>query len=167
MSNLVEEVKVWNTPVVGSYVLWRFTQGYTDHHSEGNSPVLLLHFLASAILTNKRLSGPVTNLRKDLASYARSFTDKEDVDLFLSIQDRVNKTRFYTLSSIDLAIQHGLLFLNPEDGRLYPKNLLGKPSRGKAPKQSVKSLGNRAETLGKWFSAYSVSQVSTLLKVVL
>lgn len=167
MSNLVEEVRVWNTPVVGSYVLWRFTQGYTVHHSEGRPPVLLLHFLASAILTNKRLSDPITNLRKDLASYARSFTDKKDVDLFLSIQGRVNKTRFYTLSSIDLAIQHGLLFLNLEDGCLYPKNLSGKPSRGMTPKQSVKSLGNKAETLGKWFSAYPVSQVSTLLKVVL
>jgi hypothetical protein len=167
MSNLVEEVRVWNTPVVGSYVLWRFTQGYTDHHSEGQSPVLLLHFLASAILTNKRLSEPVNNLRKDLASYARSFTDKKDVDLFLSIQDRITKTRFYTLASIDLAIQHGLLFLNPEDGCLYSKNLSGKPSRGMAPKQSVKALGNKADTLGRWFSAYSVSQVSTILKVVL
>ncbi|WP_286805563.1 MULTISPECIES: three component ABC system middle component [unclassified Marinimicrobium] len=167
MSNLVEEVRVWNTPIVGSYVLWRFTTGYTDHHSEGNPPVLLLHFLASAILTNKRLSDPVTNLRNDLASYARSFTDKGDVDLFLSIQDRVNKTKSYTLSSIDLAIHHGLLFLNPEDACLYPKTLTGKPRRGMTPKQSVKSLGNKAETLGKWFSAYSVSQVSTLLKVVL
>lgn len=167
MSNLVEEIRVWNTPVVGSYVLWRFTHGYTDHHPEGHSPVLLLHFLASAILTNKRLSDPVTNLRKDLASYARSFTDKKDVDLFLSIHNRVNNTKFYTLSSIDLAIQHGLLFLNLEDGCLYPKTLSRKPSRGMAPKPSVKSLGNKAEILGKWFSAYSVSQVSTLLKVVL
>lgn len=167
MSNLVEEVKIWNTPVVGAYVLWRFTQGYTDHHSDGRSPVLLLHFLASAILTNKRLSDPVNNNRKDLASYARSFTDKADVDLFLSIQNRVNMTRSYTLSSIDLAIQHGLLFLNPEDACVYPKKMSGKPSRGMAPKQSVKSLGNKSETLGKWFSAYPVIQVSTLLKVVL
>ncbi|MEC8812533.1 MAG: three component ABC system middle component [Pseudomonadota bacterium] len=167
MSNLAEEVRIWNTPIVGSYVLWRFTRGYTDHHPEGRPPILLLHFLASAILTNKRLSDPVTNIRKDLASYARRFIDKKDIDLLLSIQDRVNKTRSYTLSSIDLAIQHGLLFLNSEDACLYPKILSGKPSRGMTPKQSVKSLGNKAETLGKWFSAHSVSQVATLLKVVL
>lgn len=167
MSNLVEEVRIWNTPIVGSYVLWRFTQGYTDHHPEGRSPILLLHFLASAILTNKRLSDPVTNLRKDLSSYTRSFTDKKDIDLFLSIQGRVNNTKTYTLSAIDLAIQHGILFLNSEDACLYPKTLSKKPSRGMNPKQSVKSLGNKAEILGKWFSAHPASQISALLKVVL
>lgn len=167
MSSLAEEVRVWNTPIVGSYMLWRFSQGYTDYHPEGLSPILLLHFIASAILTNQRLSDPVNNRRKDLASYVRSFANKKDVDLLLSIQGRVNATKFYTLSSVDLAIQKGLLVLNPDDACLYPRNLSKKPSRGMAPKPSVRSMGNKAETLGRWFSAYPVSQVVSLLKVVL
>ena len=167
MSSLAEEIRIWNTPIVGSYMLWRFTHGYTASHPEGFSPILLLHFIASAILTNQRLNKPVNNIRKDLASYVRSFTDKKEVDLFLSIQDRVNATKFYTLSSVDLAIQNGLLVLNPDDACLYPRDLSKKPSRGMAPKPSVKSIGNKAETLGIWFSAHPVSQVASLLKVVL
>jgi len=167
MSGLAEEVRIWNTPIVGSYMLWRFSHGYTDNHPEGLSPNLLLHFIASAILTNQRLSDPVNNHRKDLASYVRSFEKKKDVDMVFSIQDRVSATKFYTLSSVDLAIQKGLLVLNPDDACLYPRNLSKKPSRGMAPKPSIRSMGNKAETLGRWFSAYPVSQVTSLLKVVL
>ena len=167
MSSLAEEVRIWNTPVVGAYILWCFTQGYTKNHPDGKAPVLLLHFFASAILTNQRLSDPVNNHRKNLASYAQCFTDKKDVDLFLSIQDRVNKTKIYTLSSIDLAIQHGLLFLDPEDACLYPRNILKTPGRRMALKQSVKSMGKKAETLGKWFSAHPITHISSILKVVL
>lgn len=127
MSTLAEKVRIWNTPIVGCYMLWRFSEGYTDKHPEGLSPIMLLHFIASAILTNQRLSDPINNHRKDLASYARSFTNKKDVDLFFSIQHRVNLTKDYTLRSVDLAIQNGLLVLNPNDACLYPKRLRNYP----------------------------------------
>jgi len=167
MSSLAEEIKIWNTPIVGSYILWRFTHGYTEFQPDGKSPVLLLHFIAAAILTNQRLSDPVNNRRKDLASYVRSFTKKKDIDLLLSIQDRVNNTKRYTLESVDIAIQKGLLVLNPDDACVYPSQLAHKPSRGMAPKQSIISMGKKGEILGRWFSSYPVNQVVSLLKVVL
>jgi hypothetical protein len=47
LGQLVDEVKLWNTPIVGAYMLWKFTQGYCDGHPNGDAPIGLLHFVAS------------------------------------------------------------------------------------------------------------------------
>ena len=44
MGKLVEEVKEWNTPVIGAYLLWHFTQGYVQNHPNGDAPVVVLYF---------------------------------------------------------------------------------------------------------------------------
>ena len=44
MGQLVEEVKLWNTPTIGAYLLWRFTKGYTKNHPTEDAPVALFTF---------------------------------------------------------------------------------------------------------------------------
>lgn len=166
LGNLVEEVKIWNTPIIGAYLLWRFTQGYCDGHKVGDAPIGLLHFVASAILTNTRLSLPVNNKRKNLQSYVRSFEDNNDSDILLNLQSRIKEMRGYTLSAIDIAISKGLLVWDIESGKLYPRKLPKKAGRGKALRPKISTDGNKAEVLGKWFSEHDLSTIGTYLKVV-
>ncbi|MHC1762521.1 MAG: three component ABC system middle component [Negativicutes bacterium] len=166
MGKLVDEVKLWNTPIIGAFLLWRFTQGYCNGHPHGDAPIGLLHFLASAILTNKQLAKPISNLRDDLQSYARSFEKTNESDILLSIQQRIKDKREYTLAAIDIAIAEGLIVWDLESGKLYPCDLKKSPSRGNNLKSKVKSEGDKAEILGRWFSKHDLSTIAAYLKVV-
>lgn len=167
LGKLVNEVRVWNTPIIGSYLLWRFTQGYCKAHPDGDAPIGILHFIAMAILTNKTLIKPISNQRDGLQSYVHSFENTKDSDALLSIQGRTKDKLKYTLTAIDIAIAEGLLVWDATSGKLYPCELTRRPDRGKALKSKVKSEGNKAEILGKWFSKHECSTIVAYLKVVL
>ena len=124
MESLVEEVRQWNSPTVGAYLLWKFTVGYCDAHPNGDAPVALLHFLAIPLLKSKRLLEPISNRRKDLQSYVRSFETSKGSDILISIHDRVKHDRGYTMAAIDIAVSSGLIV---PVGHLFgdPRGLLG------------------------------------------
>lgn len=166
MGLLIEEVKLWNTPLVGAFLLWSFTKGYSDNHPNGDSPVGLLHFIALAILTNKELMKPISNMRDDLQSYVRSFQDKNESDILLNIQPRTLERREQTLKAIDMAIAEGLLAWDTGSGKLYSRKLEKRPGRGKALRQEIKRDGVKAEILGKWFSQHDLPTIAAYLKVV-
>lgn len=166
MGMLIDEVKLWNTPLVGSFLLWSFTKGYSDSHPTGDAPVGLLHFIAFAILTNNQLMKPISNRRDDLQSYVRSFQDKRESDILLSIQPRIMDKRKNTLESIDIAVAEGLLVWDVESGKIYSRELERKPRRGKALKSNLRSDGKKAEILGKWFSQHDLPTIAAYLKVV-
>ncbi len=167
MGTLVEEVRQWNSPSVGAYLLWRFTSGYCDAHPNGDAPVALLHFLAIPLLKSERLLEPISNMRKDLQSYVRSFESSKDSDLLVSIHDRVTHNRRYTLNAIDIAVSMGLIFWDTDSGKLYPLKDVQRPRRGNALKRSFVRDGNKAHILGGWFAEHSISTIATYLKVVL
>jgi len=165
MGQLIDEVKRWNTPVVGAYLLWRFTDAYAKNHPTGASPIGLLHFIAMAILTNQGLAGPISNHRKGLQSYARSFEENSSSDLLLSIHDDVMQKRQDTLSSIDMGVAEGLLVWDAQNGKLHARELVKNPRRGRSIKESVKKMGMKADILGKWFSQHELPAIATYLKV--
>ncbi|WP_407270380.1 three component ABC system middle component [Radiobacillus sp. PE A8.2] len=167
MGRLVQEVKIWNTPLIGAYLLWRFTQGYSNNHPKGEAPIAILHFIAIAILTNNRLLDAISNRREGLQSYIRSFEDNKDIDLLLSIHSKVGERKSYTLKAIDIAVGQGLLIWDPTSGRIYPCDLVKRASNGKALKNKIKREGDKAEILGKWFSKHDIPTITTYLKVVL
>lgn len=166
LGQLVEEVKLWNTPIVGAYLLWEFTKGYLSEHPTGDAPIALLHFIASAILTNKELLEPISGRRDDLQSYARSFEESKESDILLTIHERARQKREYTLASINIAIAEGLLVWDVDSGKLYPRELSKKPSSGKTLRANIKKDGKKAETLGKWFAKHDVPTIAAYLKVV-
>lgn len=166
MDKLVEEVKQWNTPSLGAYLLWKFTTGYSDAHPNGDAPVGLLHFLAIALLTNNKLLEPISNRRPNLQSYVRDFENKKNSDVLVTIHDRVERSRNYTMAAIDIAVATGLLFWDVDSGKLYPRKDV-KARRGNALKPSLVRVGAKAEILGKWFSEHNIPTVATYLKVVL
>jgi hypothetical protein len=167
MDLLVEEVKVWNTPLIGAYMLWQFTRGFCENHPSGDAPVGLMHFLANAILTSQNLTERISNQRADLQSYIRSFEDKKESDLLLAIHERVKEKRQYTLESIDVAVSEGLLVWDLETAKLYPKDLPKRPSRGKNIKPTLSRNGVKAHSLGSWFAQHDLPSITTYLKVVL
>lgn len=166
MSQLVEEVELWNTPLIGAYLLWRFTQGYCNNHATGEAPIALLHFIAVAILTSNRLVGPITNKRDNLQSYVRSFDSTQNADLLLTIQERIKEKKEYVLSAIDIAIAENLLVWEYNTGKLYPCKAEQPVVRGKGLRKQIRLDGDKAEILGKWFSKHSVSAIAAYLKVV-
>ena len=166
MGEVLEEVRIWNTPVIGAFLLWRFTNGYVATHPSGDAPVALLHFVASAILTSQKLSGPISNKRADLASYVRSFEDSKSSDILLSIHERTKEKRSYTLKSIDIAVSQGLLFWDIETAQLYAKSELKKPKRGNSLKSIHEQNGNKAEILGNWFGRQDLASIANYLKIV-
>lgn len=166
MGELVEEVKLWNTPVIGAFLLWKFTKGYCDNHPNGDAPIGLLHFVASAILTNQKLIEPVSNMRDNLQSYVRSFEDKKNSDILLSIQERTKSKFEYTLKSIDIAIAEGMLVWDVESGKIYPREVSSNSGNNITLKHTHKRNGEKAELLGKWFSQHELSTIAAYLKIV-
>lgn len=166
MGQLVEEVKLWNTPIVGAYLLWEFTKGYYKGHPNEEAPIALLHFLASAILTNKELLESINDQKDGLQSYTRSFEELKKSDILLNIHELVKQKREYTIASIDIAIAEGLLIWDVDSGKLYPREISKKPKYGKALKKTIRKDGKKAEILGKWFSKHDVCTIATYLKVV-
>lgn len=167
MSELVEEVKIWHTPLIGAYLLWRFTQGYCKAHPSGDAPVGLLHFIASAILTHSQLSKPITNRRKNLQSYVLSFDHEKKVDFLVGIHERVKDKKSFTLSAIDAGISQGLFVWDSTSGKIYPAEPITKLKSKNKLRPSVVKEGVKAEILGKWFAIHEPHSIATYLKVVL
>lgn len=167
MSKLTENILSWNTPIIGSYLLWRFTKGYTEEHDFGESPDIILHFIAIAILTDQLLSRPINNYKKDLLSYVRSFEKEKDIDLLFKIQDKIDNKKKYTLTAIDLAIQAGLILWDIESGKIHYYKIADKKLKSLAIKKTHSDNGKKAEILGKWFAHHDVETIVSYLKVVL
>lgn len=166
MGKLVEEVRLWNTPVVGAHLLWRFTSGYSEHQANGDAPSVLLHFLAMAIVTSPQLLETISGRRPNLQSYARSFSENGRIDLLLGIQKRVEKTKEYTLASVDIAVANGLLVWDAQRGILYARSRDMRPGKGCRPRGAMDSTGNKAALLGRWFSEHDIGAISSYLGVV-
>ncbi len=166
-TKIEEEVKVWNTPLAGAFLLWRFTIGFCNAHPSGDAPVGILHFIAGAILTSGPLSKGVSNRRANLQSYVRGFLDHKEIDFLLSIHERIKEKRKYTMASIDIAVASGLLVWDVREGRLFPRELTSKPSRGRAPRTQIRSDGQKAEILGKWFAEHDILTIASYLSIVL
>jgi hypothetical protein len=159
MGRLIEEVKEWNTPVVGAYLLWRFTKGYIDHHPSGDAPIAILHFIISGILTNQEICDAINGHKPDLASFSRWFNEKKRSDLLACLQQHIALKRSYTLRSIEIAVATGLLTWDIETAKLYYTDIK-KVKKGTALMGiAVQQLGGKAEILGKWFSQHDLHSI--------
>ena len=165
MDTLVEEVRVWNTPIVGAFLLWKFTEGYISNHPSGDAPIGMLHFIALPILLNRTLNSAISNRRDDLQSFIRSFEDAKTSDLLLSIHDKVAEKKMYTLQSIDIGVSNGLLYWDYDTGKIYSKSV--KNIRGNRLRSSLEKEGNKAQILGRWFAKHDLNVIIDYLKITL
>jgi hypothetical protein len=167
MGKLVEEVREWNSPVVGAYLLWRFTQGYVKNHPHGDAPVAILHFIANTLLTSIDFNNSITGHRPNLASYIKAFTEDNRSDLLACLAQRIHQQREFAMKAIDIAVATGLLAWEVETAKLHPLNDFT-PIRGSGIKGiSVQATGKKAEILGKWFAKLDIHTVTSSLGVIL
>lgn len=167
MSRLLEEVREWNTPIVGAYLLWRFSTGYSQKHPNGAAPVAILHFIASAILTNGPLSEIISGRRPNLESYVRSFHENKQSDILACLHQRIMEKRTYTMNAIDIAVSSGFLAWDCEQATLHPRSTPRAKRGGRKLSETIVSQGNKAEQLGNWFAAHDIQSIASYLGVVL
>jgi hypothetical protein len=98
MGKLIDEVREWNTPIVGAYLLWRFTKGYMNNHPNGDAPIAILHFIVSGILTNPEIYDAINGHKPDLTSFIRWFSE----DLYFP--------KNCTFSQVVICVKCGLFF---------------------------------------------------------
>jgi hypothetical protein len=167
MKSLVDEVHEWNTPIIGAFLLWHFSLGYKRNHPTGESPVVLLHFIAAGILSSNVFLDKISKHRPNLESFVRCFTESNESDLLACLHQRIISKRAYTSAAIDIAVSSGLLVWDYDKAELYPReistNKRGKTQVGK----DTKKMADKAETLGKWFSKHDIISITSYLGVVL
>jgi len=167
MSRLIEEVQEWNTPVVGSYLLWQFTNDFVQNHSKGEAPIVIYHFIVSGIMTEPNICNAVSGFRPNLASFIRWFNEEKKSDLLACLSQQIIKSRFYTMQSIDIAVSSGLLAWDIETAKIYPVSSFSAKRGTSTMGISVHKLGDKAKILGKWFSEYDLPTVAAYLGVIL
>ncbi len=167
MSRLVEEVKEWNTPLVGAYLLWQFNKSYVENHPVGDTPIVIEDFVAYTLLINNCYNENINGHRENIASYIRSFTENNKSDLLACLSDRIREQMCIAMESIDIAVSVGLLAWDIDSAKLFPI-LEFSPKRGSGGKGiSVLSLKRKANILGKWFSNSDMNTALTSLGVIL
>jgi hypothetical protein len=167
MGKLVEEVREWNTPVVGAYLLWRFTKSFVRNHANGDAPVVVFHFIVSGIMAEPSIYRALNGHRSNLPSFIRWFNEEKKSDHLACLNQQILKQRDYTMKSLDIAVSSGLLAWDIETAKIYPADM-ARVKRGSATMGiSVQELGYKTEVLGKWFSEYDLQTVAVYLGVVL
>ena len=169
MNRLIEEVKEWNTPIVSAYLLWRFSSGFCEKHPHGEAPVVILHFIAAAILTSDQLSNVISRRRPNLESFVRSFNEDKKSDVLACLSQRIISKRSYTLASIDIAVSSGFLAWDSNCATLHPRSVLTNDKRKKGRKlgTTIIDRGNKAEILGEWFANHDIPSITSYLGVIL
>lgn len=166
MGQVVEEVKIWNTPIAGAFLLWKFTCGYIANHPKADAPIGLLHFVAIGILANQETLEQVDDRKTNLPAYVRWFEENKKVDLLLEVQERIKEKRDFTWRAIDIAIANGLLAWDVNTGKLHPRTSLAKSPPKKGLKLVYERQGKKAEVLGKWFAQLDLRTIASYLKIV-
>ena len=167
MSRLLEEIREWNTPIVGVYLLWRFSAGYSSKHPNGAAPVVILHFIASAILTNGSLSDAISGRRPNLESYVRSFHESKQSDILACLHQRIVEKRQYTMDAIDIAVSTGFLAWDCEQAILHPCGTPKSKRGGYKLSTMITNQGKKAEKLGEWFAVHDIPSIASYLGVLL
>lgn len=161
---LTNEALITQNPALGAVILWRCACGYQTAHKTRESLPLPLGFTVLPIIFHKTLLDVLAHTQKDsgLRKFAEKFSETKDAkqDVLLSIHDRCTKWRDISWASLRIAFAKKLVTLT-RDGVLIP---LTETPPGGVPAKTATLLRN-AEKLGVWYSALSIHEVASLLKV--
>lgn len=165
MGKLEDEYKEWNTPVIGSYLLWQFCIGYYENSER--MPSIIETIFAYVLLTDKDYLDNITGHKPNFSSFIRSFTKEKQSDLLLCFSEKLKEKIDYAFKAVDIAVTAGLIAWDSENANLIP-NLKVKNKRGTLQLGSaIKANKNKANLLGKWFSQNSIEIISSSLGVIL
>lgn len=165
--------EVWNSPVVGSYLLWKFSVGYCLRYPKSGrhvnkvspAPHMALAFPALAILMQPKFSNRIAEKYETLEHWVREFVVSSHKNVFASLTKDIIFRKRMILESIDMAYTTRLLGGAGDCGTMFP--LLEEESKKMQSHANRfrNDLGKKAELLGMWFSFEEPSKISRLLEV--
>ena len=165
-SLLVEEYRTWHTPVIGAYLLFLFTQSYSAAHPEGRNPIVILHFMAAAILTDDALADKLKR-KTSLVQYVRHARNGDTSLHFMKLHERIRSRFRYTARAIDIAVAGGYLKWDVDSASLTACKLASRPGSGDFKTGRIKELGERAKLLGRIMARTTLPKTAELLGVSL
>ena len=165
--------QIWNSPVVGAYLLWKFARGYCFKYPVSGkelskvsvSPHMALAFPALAILMQPKFSNFITDNHDTLEQWVRTFVVRSHRNVFGSLTKDIIFRRQMILESIDMAYTTQLLCAGDETGTMNPLLDEESPKMKGYSSRFRNDLGKKAELLGMWFSFEEPSKISRLLEV--
>lgn len=165
MSSLSSEIREWNTPLIGAYLLWRFTEGY-EATGERESPEFLFHFVVLPIFESPELLRPINGRRNSFASYVRSFSTDGKLDVLAKLSDRVMDLRGKTMLALEIGFATGLFEWKDNMSRLHALQRDGAFVSQFLAEPLIK-LGSKAFRFGTWSSSIPLPVFSKFLGVEL
>ena len=159
-----KELTIWDSPIGGAYLIWRFAKGYFAERKNGPSVVLV--FPALAIILNQNYCDSITD-EGSLADFAFSFQDStgKKAKSLSGLREQIDSMRGWVLDSINFAAVTRLVELDTGSGVLRP--ILQSENAESAPfaRQFKDSDGLHAEYLGAAFARTRDSDIGYYLGV--
>ena len=153
---------VWNSPVVGAYLLWRFVLGY--HQESGVYPNMALAFPAVTILMQPQFTDELSPRIRSLEGYVKKLVEKSKRGYLNDLGNDIREHKDSILAVIETAVVLEMVSVNYENGTLETSRKETK-ELAKFAADFRKEMGGKAETLGKRFGAVSAETVCNLLGV--
>ncbi len=156
--------EVWDSPIGGAYLIWRFVKGYAKERRLG--PNTLLLFPAMALVLDGAFSSQILGTG-NLADYSFAFHDSSGkaAKSLAGLQDRIMDLREWTLKSLEFAMVTRLVELNPETGLVSAVLLDEVRTSTKLARGFKDNEGLKAENLGGIFARTNDADISYYLGV--
>ena len=172
MGVLDEDYRIWNTPVVGAFLLWRFAWGYQGAPKEygetrcipAKPAPFLLMCIVSVILRGRAYFRSVGRIRT-LHGYTTRLVDDGKGDKLVELHSRIKGRFNFTMRSVDLAVNRRLLEWDVEQAGLVPLENNELLKRSKELVGGVKDLGDKAFRIGRWMSGKTLTEIAFELGV--
>ena len=148
--SLLEEV--WDSPLGGAYLIWRFVSGYAGVRAPG--PNALLLYPAMALVLDASFATQICGGDDNLDDFAFAFHDSSGkaAKSLAGLQDRIVGLREWTLKSLEFAMVTRLVELNPETGEVIPVLKKEVSESSKLARDFKDNEGLKAENLGGIFA---------------
>lgn len=158
----LDEIYLMQNPALGASLVWRFVEGYAPK-GNGILPCMPLLFIVLPILYHQELrdAAKSTFPSSGLRVFAGKF--KGEQEIIYGIQGRMLNLKEVTLASISIAIQCGLISLNPANAEV-------ESLRPKAPSdlnEKIKDMLRSSEKLGQWCRTLTIQEVQAILRIKL
>jgi hypothetical protein len=167
MTTLAREVEEIQNPAFGAGLLWRFVAGYSaGRKTPPEATPLPVLFIALPLLLREESRTLIDGTKA--SSGLRLFVDKfgdtrrPQADLLLDLGRTMRTYRALSLASLRLAISHRLLFLDTEEGEVFP--LSSTVPRAGLPRGLQKEWV-LAERLGRWCGGLTLFELANTLRI--
>jgi hypothetical protein len=162
---LAREVRNVQNPALGALLIWRFACAYREAHLTKEAAPITLTYLVLPLLLHEesqlavRSTLAASGLRAAISKFSENRNPRQDV--LIALQNRAQRLRALTTSSLGIAVAKSLVSL---DGHARVAALSTTPART-ALSPEVRKLATDAEKIGRWCAELSLHEVSTALKV--